>query len=197
MKKNQLALACAALFMMNTAYATMPLPSGWYVEGNVGRSQQTDKSFPGDVKNTGFGWNINAGYKFTQYVSGEVGFTHYAETRIRAPGYSTVATDQHYSYDLAGKLTLPILNSGIDIFGKAGVGRINSYTEIKNRAGVAANNYYFNTGVHSHTVPYFGSGLEFAIINNLMINAQWERAKGTNQTGDLDLYSVGLAFMFQ
>jgi hypothetical protein len=196
--KQLCVLACstAALLIMKTANAAMPLPSGWYLEGNVGRSQQSDKSFPGNVKNTGFGWNVDAGYKFTEYVSGEVGFTHYAQTRIRAPNGSTVATDQVFSYDLAGKLTLPVATTGLNIFGKAGISRINSYTEIQDPAAVNANKYYFNTGLHTHTCPYFGAGAEFGILNNLLVNTQWMRAKGTNQTGDVDLYSVGLAYIF-
>jgi hypothetical protein len=165
------------------------------VEGDVGKSVASDKRFPGNVHNTGLGLGLVAGYKFTQYVAGEVGITHYRDTQVYNPAGTRFATDQHYSYDLAGKLMVPIAQSGLDIFGKLGMGRIYSYTHLSNANAAAIYGYSVSTGVHSHNVLYLGAGAEYAVLKNLMANVQWARAKGTNQTGDLDLYSVGLAYI--
>ena len=195
-KSSVVASSLVALLAATAAHAATPYPFGWYVEGNVGKSVSSDKTYPGRVTNTGFGWNLNGGYKFNEYIAGEVGFTRYAQTYAKGPNHNTFETDNHYSYDLAGKLMLPIMHTGLDIFGKLGLGRLNSYTELTNPGVANANHYVVNTGVHSHNVVYFGGGAEFAILANLLANAQWERAKGTHQTGDQDLYSLGLAFIF-
>jgi opacity protein-like surface antigen len=195
--KLKIASVIAACFTATTAWAAMPLPWGWYIEGDLGKSVTSTKHYAGyRVQNTGFAGSIEGGYKFTQYIAGELGFTRYAQVRMKGPFSNTFATDQHYSYDLAGKLMLPIAQTGLNIFGKLGIGRINSYTTLTNPQVASANCYYVDTGVHSHNAFYLGGGAEFAILSHLLVNAQWERAKGTNLTGDLDLYSAGVSYIF-
>ncbi|MES2217582.1 MAG: outer membrane beta-barrel protein [Pseudomonadota bacterium] len=198
MKRFKLCVAAALISLCSTqmAWAAMPYPFGWYLEGDAGKSVASDKSYPGKVYNTGFGWGLAGGYKFNEYVAGEVGFTHYAQTRVKTLAGTTFATDEHYSYDLVGKVILPIAHTGLEIFGKLGVGRIYAYTSLTNPQAANANGYFINTGVHSHNALYLGGGAEYAILKNLLANVQWQRAKGTNQTGDVDLYSAGLAYIF-
>ena len=54
-------LAGIALWAISgVAAAAVVLPFGWYLEGNLGKSYSY-KIFPGNVKNTGIGWNIDGG----------------------------------------------------------------------------------------------------------------------------------------
>jgi hypothetical protein len=177
------------------AEAAVPYSFGWYLEGNVGRSASY-QILPGKVKDTGLGFNINGGYKFTKYVAVDVGFTNYAQTRIRNSAGTTVATDSHFSYDIAGKFMLPIVNTGLEVFAKAGVSRIHSYVSVKNQGAANLNGLTFNTGMHSATGAYFGLGGDYAILQNLLANVQWMRASGKRATGRADLYSAGLSYIF-
>ena len=199
MKKIKLfVLGCmtAALATLSgMAVAAEAYSFGWYLEGNLGESS-TYKIFPGKVKNTGLGWNLNGGYKFTKYVAVDVGFTHYAEARIKNSAGVTAATDSHYSYDIAGKFMLPIMHSGFEVFAKAGINRMHSYVTLVNQGAANLNGLTFNTGVHSINGAYFGAGADYAILSNLLANVQWMRASGSRTTGRGDLYSGGLSYIF-
>lgn len=178
-----------------TASAAIVVPYGWYLEANVGESNASDKTYPGNVSNTGLGESLNLGYKFTTFVAGEIGFANYANTRVKNPAGTNVAKDRHYSYDIAGKLMLPIGATGFEVFGKLGVGRINSNVTVTDASGAYAYGYSFNAGTHSANGIYLGAGADYAITPNLLVNGQWARQKGSNNTGDLDLYSLGLAYI--
>jgi hypothetical protein len=191
-------LGCASIAIgavNGVLHAAKPLPSGWYIEGNLGKSS-TYKILPGRVKDTGFGWNINGGYKFTQYVAVDVGVTHYAEARIQNSVGTNVSTDSRLSYDIAGKFMLPIASTGLEVFAKAGVGRIHSYNTLRNQSAAQLNGLTFNTGAHSATGAYFGAGADYAILTNVQTNLQWMRASGSRATGRADLYSAGLSYIF-
>ncbi len=191
-----LGVSSIALFMMShLVNAAMPVPFGWYLEGNLGKSY-TNKIFPGRVQNTGLGWNVNGGYKFTQYVAVDVGLTRYAQARVQTFQGTTVATDSHYSYDIAGKFILPLAHSGAEIFGKLGIARINSYTSLTNQGAAQAQGFVFNTGVHSSSGAYFGAGADFAVTPNILTNVQWMRVTGSRATGRADLASAGLSYIF-
>lgn len=190
------AVFSTVVLTQSAAYAAMPYTTAWYIELNPGYSVVSGVNYPGKVYNTGFGGNFNIGYKFNPYIGIDVGCTYYATVVIKAPAGEHVALNSHFSYDLAGKLMLPIGQTGLDVFGKGGIGRIRSYTHVKNEAAANANGYVFNTGTHTQTVPYFGGGAEYAILKNLVANMQWMRAQGNNTTGQLDLYSLGLSYLF-
>jgi OOP family OmpA-OmpF porin len=196
-KRIVLALAtCLAYGCAATATAAIVVPYGWYLEANVGASNASDKTYPGNVDNTGLGESLNLGYKFTPFVAGEVGYANYANSRIKTASAGThVAKDRHYSYEIAGKLMLPIGTTGAEVFGKLGVGRINSNVTVMDANAAAAAGYSFNAGTHSANGLYLGAGADYAITPNLLVNGQWARQKGSNNTGDLDLYSLGLAYI--
>lgn len=200
MKKYKILLTISALTLgwANLASAAVPVPYGWYLEGNVGVSKEQNKKYPGPgtVKNTGFGWNVNAGYKFTPFVAAEIGYTHYADALIKNSAGTQAARDKHFSYDIAAKLMLPIAASGLELFAKVGAVRMNSNVTVTNAAAAAVNGLTFNTGTHTATNIYYGGGAEYAFTPYLLANAQWVRAKGSRATGDGDLYSLGLSYLF-
>jgi opacity protein-like surface antigen len=187
-------IALAAL--SSVAIAAMPVPFGWYIEGNVGEAKPLHKYYPGTIKNTHeIGFNFNGGYKFNPFVSGEVGYTNYGATRIDNSFGNQAAKDCRIAFDIAAKLSLPIWGTGAEIFGKLGAGRL--MTDLNtNDYNATVNNLQFNTGTHSATGLYAGAGADYSITTHILVNAQWALARGNGRTGDLNLYSGGLSYIF-
>lgn len=190
---------CVTAFGFASAVFSCPsIPMGWYLEGNAGWSNPQNKNYGAgtSTSNTGFGWNANVGFKFMPYLGLEGGYTKYGDTNVNANG-TKVAKDVHFSYDLAFKGILPLSDTGAELFAKLGAARIKSHTIITNPT--AANNAGVNIPAGTNTVIgfYMGVGGEYAFFPYLLGNVQWARAKGNNKTGNLDLYSIGIAYMFQ
>src|SRR5690349_1387632 len=135
MRGKQLLGGLLAFFAVTQVSASqMSVPYGWYVEGNGGYSTLTGASYPGKVNSSGFGGNANLGYKFMPYVGVEIGYSLYAGTSIQMPGPGTmVAKAKHYSYDIAARGILPIVDSGFELFAKLGAQHIASSVSIKNQ----------------------------------------------------------------
>lgn len=187
----------AMLSLGDMAFATMSLPCGWYLEGNVGTTKVNGQTFPSMASTTTgrLGGNANLGYKFMPYFTAEIGYTYYAETTIKDQFGATAGTNRYYSYDLAFKGILPFVDSGVEAFGKAGVERITSRISLSN--SVAATNIGLTGGNSSATGVYLGAGLQYYWVPEFAVVAQWQRAQGSSATGTLDLYSIGLSFLFE
>jgi hypothetical protein len=194
-KRLALASGLTVYLAATAAFAAMPLPFGWYIEGNLGESYATSKSYPtpSTLKKNGFGGNINGGYKFNPFFAGEIGVTDYAETRINNAAGELAAKDQHYSYDITSKIMLPVGTSGVELFGKIGAARSNSDVTVYQAASL--NNLVFNNGSHYSTNFYFGAGVDYAILTHLVANLQWAQAQGSNMVGNSNLYSAGLSWI--
>lgn len=193
-----LAAASAATFCATSSVmASIAIPTSWYIEGNVGSSRISNVNYGTGLSNTssGFGWNLNGGYKFMPYFAAELGYTSYAKTKIKFNG-AGVANDTHYSYYLAAKGILPISDSGVDLFAKLGIARINDHVTISDPTTVNNNGLTVNAGSHAVTAAYFGVGADYFFLPNAAVNIQWNRAKGNKTTGNLDLYSIGLSYLF-
>lgn len=177
--------------------AAVPLPMGWYIEGNVGHAKTDNVSYADNtsLSSKGTGWNLNAGYKFNPYFAAEIGYTNYADATAKYSG-TEVAKDVHYSYDVTSKALLPIHDTGIELFAKLGVARLHSDVTVSNESFVNANGINVKSGVHSVTGYYVGIGADYTAWSNVAINTQWQRAKGNSRTGNLDLYSLGLSYLF-
>src|SRR5438105_1368509 len=168
-----------SLLGVTAAKAVLPVPSGWYLEGNYGFSKATGKSYPGvsSTKNTGTGWSVNAGYKFMPYLGLEAGYARYAPTRLQSP-LETVARDNHYSVDIAGKAMLPFGCSGFELFGKLGVAKIKSQIGVIDANGASTFGMTFNTSGQSATGVFAGIGGEYYFTPNIAANIQWNATKG-------------------
>lgn len=182
--------------LLNPIWAQTSVPYGWYVEGNVGSSRQQDSNYPvgSSSSSSGIGGNASLGYKFMTYFATEFGYTLYANTSINDSTGTKAGTDKHYSYDLAGKAILPISMGGFELFAKCGVQRLYSSISINNPT--AANNLGLGRGQHNKTGPYLGAGGEYYFSPEFAVVAQWTRAVGSSATGTMDLFSVGLSFIF-
>lgn len=174
--------------------ASSSIPDGWYLEGLVGATHLSDKSYPGSSSTSGAGGNINLGYKFMPFFSAELGYTQYADTNIKDQFGTKAGTDKHRTYDIAGKGILPISTSGFEMFAKLGVQRTTS--KISTADPTAASNISLTGTSHSDTSLYLGAGAQYYFIPELAGVLEWARAQNNSKTGTLDLYSAGLSFIF-
>ncbi len=195
--KQMALLSAIAASLSTSVFADMPVPMGWYLEANGGTTSAQDKNYGSgtNVDRSGWGWNVNAGYKFMPYFATEIGFTRYAASKVKNSFLDTqAAKDTHYSYDLTTKGILPISTSGGALFAKLGIARLNSNVSVTNQAAMTG--LSFTTGTRNSTGYYLGLGGEYSFMPNFLGVAQWARAKGNSNTGALDLYSVGVSYIF-
>ncbi len=188
-----LRLFLLGLIFSASAQAAFPPPQGWYIEGNMGYSTVSSKSYDApNVRRSGMGYNVNLGYKLTTFFSAEAGYTHYFPTRIyNGP---KLGQDTHYSYDLSAKASVPISDSSVELFGKLGIARVHSNVQITNTQ--LASGLNLNPGANNVTGLYMALGLAYYFAPSIAVNLQWARAHGNNQTGDLNLYGGGLSYNF-
>lgn len=184
-----------AMSAFTAAKAVAPLPTAWYVEANGGNSRVSNASYAtgSSMTNSGIGGNINAGYKFIPFFAAEIGYTKYADTSSKISG-NKVATASYYSYDTAAKAILPVGDTGAEVFAKLGAAYLHS--NVKSTTFATNNGIPVSTGTNNATGYYFGLGGEYYFTPSLAANLQWQRAKGNNKTGTLDLYSIGLSYLF-
>lgn len=182
-------------FVTAPAFAVMSLPYGWYLEGNVGSSSLSGKSYPGaSSSSSGIGYSGNLGYKFMPYVAVEAGYTRFAETDVKNGAGTKAGTDKHFSWDIALKGIAPVYDSGFEAFAKLGIQRISSDASISNSAAASA--IGFTSSGHSKTGLYMGIGAQYYFMPEFAVVAQWARSDGNSSTGTSDLLSAGLSFMF-
>lgn len=190
------AISLAAISSSTSSLAAISIPYGWYGEGNLGtsRSQNVNYGTGTSVNSAGFGWNADVGYKFMPYFALEVGYTSYAQSTVKLPSGATGLNVSHHSYDLAGKGILPIADSGVEFFAKVGVARASAHSSITS-AG-ASSGMSLQTGSSSSTGLYIGAGGGYSFLQNIAVNVEWNRARGNSTIGNLDLWSVGITWMF-
>lgn len=183
-------LATAILGMTASAYAVESVPFGTYVEVNLGTSSTNDLKLPATTSMTssGTGYNLIVGYKIMPFFAAEAGWTRFATANIKNSAGVVVAKDSHYSYQLAARAILPIEDSGFELFAKLGITRLVTNLTVNDNAGSLA----FNNGPHNAAGVYMGVGASYAFTPSAEGNIQWSRAKGSNLSGSLDLYSIGV-----
>lgn len=175
------------------ALAIMSVPYGWYIEANLGSTSLSNTNYPGSLSTSGLGGNANIGYKFMPYLGMEIGYSRYQNSTIKQNS-TKAATVKNYSYDIAGRGILPIAASGFELFAKLGVQRLNAHVSVNNTA--AANSLGISNTSRSTVGLYFGGGAQYYFMPELAVNVQWQRAQGNNQTGNVDLFTGGLSFIF-
>jgi hypothetical protein len=183
----------AVLLLASPTLASLSAPMGWYVEPNIGLTKISNQTPSGSVSGAGIGGNLNVGYKFMPYFTTELGYTLYANTGINSGG-ARVAKVRRYSYDLAGKGIIPFGYSGTEGFAKLGIMHLVSHTSITNSQ--AASNIGL-TGSQNNVIGlYLGAGGQYYFTPQLAGIMQWARAIGNNSTGTIDLWSIGISFIF-
>ncbi|MBV8803243.1 MAG: porin family protein [Gammaproteobacteria bacterium] len=198
MKQTRIALLLSlAMCPLVSAQAAMPLPAGWYLEGNVGEANVSNVDYASNStnNNSGIAWNANVGYKFMPFFAFEGGYSTYGNTNVES--YNTkVAKATSQTYDIAGKVMLPIQNSGFEFLAKLGIGRTRTHITESNPNYVTAHGITVNAGTNLATSVIYGLGGEYSFSPNMLVNAQWMRADGGDHTGNLDLYLIGVSYLF-
>lgn len=184
-------------FTSLSAFAVTPLPLGWYAEGNIGATNVSNTNYGSgtSIQKSGVGYNVNLGYKFMPFFGLEIGGTKYANLRIKTAG-TQIAKATNWSLDLAAKGILPVAESGFELFAKLGMARIFNNVSWTNQAYANSQGVSVNTGKHNSTGLYIGLGGEYYFTPNIAVVGQWARSKGSNTTGNLDLYSIGASYLF-
>ncbi|MBV9575283.1 MAG: porin family protein [Gammaproteobacteria bacterium] len=185
----------AAVSISMPSFAIMSVPNGWYIEGNLGSSHISSKTYPGKVSKSGFAGNANFGYKLMPYFGLEVGYSKYADISIKDNTGTKAAIDRHYTVDVAGKGILPFADSGVEVFAKLGAARVASNVKIDDANSAAALGINGNNS-HNATGLYVGLGAQYDVMPELAFVGQWQRAQGSSSTGSFDLYTLGLSFIF-
>lgn len=198
MQGNRLILAAlsgvAAMVFAANASANMSAPYGWYAEANAGSAKLSNKSYPGSSSSSGIGGNLNAGYKFMPYFAIEIGYSLYPNTSVKDSTGTKAGSDRHYSYDAVAKGILPIGASGAEAFAKLGAGRLVSSMSISNAAVATAMG--LSSSSHSATGLFMGIGMQYYFMPEMAVVGQWARAQGNSSTGNEDLLSGGVSFIF-
>ena len=157
----------------------------WYAEANIGLSRTHDKRLVaglGSVRNSGPGWNVDAGYQFTPIWGLEGGFTKYHDSHYDIQSFN-IAHTEHYSVDVAAtaQYPLPIIYR-LNALGKLGVAY--SYARMDTPIGFSAD---------ARSVSAYGAlGLDYSLTPTVDLVGQWARAWGNHLTGSTDLYSIGI-----
>lgn len=172
------------------SFAAMSMPCGWFIEGGWGSSHQHSANYPGYSSTSGSGVTANVGYKFMPFFALQANYTTYADAKIKDQFGTKAGTDSHYSYGLVGKGMVPLAATGVEAFGLLGISRINSHITVQN--GNAAANIGLVNSHHNANGLFLGVGAQYYFIPEVGIVGQWTRAQGSNSTGDLDLFSIGL-----
>jgi hypothetical protein len=186
--------AMATLALSTASYAVMSVPDGWYLEANVGSAHLSNKSYPGKSSSSGIGGSGNLGYKFMPYFAAEINYSQYPSTTIKNFSNTKAGTDKHYSYGIIGKGILPMQDTGFEFFAKLGVQRINSSLSINNYNAAAS--IGLSSSHHSTTGLAIGAGGQYYFMPEFAIVAQWMHAQGNSSTGNEDLFSGGISFIF-
>ena len=184
----------AAVLLSSSALAVNSFPMGWYVGVNGGSTSVSYVSYPGNTSTSGVGLSGDLGYKFMPYFATEFGYTYYANSVIKNSLGNKAGTVKNYSYDIAGKGIWPIMDTGFELFGKLGATRVSASTSINSQS--AANSIGLAQTSKSATGLYFGGGASYFITPEFSLNASWMRAQGNSRTGNFDLLSGGLEFIF-
>ena len=199
MKGIKLAWCVSTIVALSGAFqavnAAIPVPAGWYIEGNLGSSRVKDINYGTGTSysNSGRATNIDVGYKFIPYFAFEGGYTKYSDSRVALAG-TTIATDSRHAWDIAGKAILPFSDSGFELFVKLGLARTLSH--LVNKPNTTGAPLPTTQGQNKATGVYYGIGADYATTPQLPIILQWSRAKGDHYTGTQDLFSVGIAYIF-
>lgn len=204
-------LGGVAVFSMTTSALAleMSVPDGWYGEANGGVAHVSNAN--GETNLNGIAYNLNLGYKIMPYAAVEAGYTKYKNSKIDGTVVTlinsvpvtesaTLVEISRYSFDIAAKGILPLADSGFEAFGKLGAQHIRARAastsslnnSISTVTGLPAN---YSSSANA-TGVYLGLGLQANIMSELAIVVQWQRAQGNNDTGNVDLFSLGVTFIF-
>jgi hypothetical protein len=196
-KQLRVILSGLATFAFATStWAVCSAPYGWYLEANGGSATVTDQSNTTGVKTSSSGWGYggNAGYKFLPFLGLEIGYTSYPNVVWKQqPSDSKIGTQKYYSYDVAAKGILPLMDTGVEAFGKVGIGHLVAHLSVSDAS--AAQSVGVSGATHSATGLLWGGGLQYYFMPEFAVVGQWARVQGSNATGNESMLSGGVSLI--
>lgn len=186
--------------------------AGWYMGINGGWSKAdidedrirsgllasgfTTDTFLDDESHKGF--KVYGGYQFNRYFAVEGGYFYLGEfsyTANTTPSGSLDGTIELNGFNLDVIGIMP-LSDRFSLFGLVGAARAEADDTF---VGTGAVNVFDPNPTERGTKVKFGVGLRWAFTDNVAMRFEAERYRvgdAIGNTGDIDLYSVGLAFRF-
>jgi opacity protein-like surface antigen len=67
-------------------------------------------------------------------------------------------------------------------------------TDLTVNSSVPLQGLSFNSGTHNTTGLFVGAGVDYTITPHILMNVQWQQARGNSSTGNLNLFSGGLSY---
>lgn len=185
----------AALIGAAIAFPVAAQAEGFFVGGNVGRSEQKlSIDGMGSIKDTGTGFKLNGGYKFNANYGMEVAYVKLGKAEVRAQGYFAYSEPQTVFVAATG--TLP-LNNEFSLFGKVGIAQ----NHVKATTGYNGLRYSSSSsGTENRTTAVFGIGAGYQLNKNVSFVAEYENfgkiAKDEPVSLKADMLSVGVRYSF-
>ena len=179
-------VALAFGFASMSAFAVSAKESGIYLEGNVGYAKVKESvTNASKDNNTGFGWNVNAGYKFMPYFAAEVGFLGYPNEN-----FGEAKGSQNYAIDVAAKGILPFSDSGFSLFGKLGSAWVHHRIEPKSGYTLT------NSGTYKKFTALVGVGAAYAFTENFEVLLQGSATTKNGNVPSMWLGTLGVSYLF-
>jgi OOP family OmpA-OmpF porin len=211
---GQLGLAMLAATTGSLAVAQAP-DSGWYLGGNVGRSEARidDSRITSGLRGQGLisstiedrdrdvGYKLFGGYQLNRNLAVEAGFFDlgefgYTATTVPPGSLTGDMRVRGLNLDLVG--ILPFGGSGFSLLGRVGA----NYASVKDNfsaSGAARVPYSTNTPSKRETNPKVGIGVMYNFTDSLGMRLEAERFKINDAVGNrgrIKLYSIGLVYRF-
>jgi OOP family OmpA-OmpF porin len=180
----------AALIGAAIAFPVAAQAEGYFVGGNVGRSEQKLDAPGFSLKDNGTGFKLNGGYQFTANYGVEVAYVNFGKAEIKNDGGYIKSEPQTVFVAATG--TLP-LNNEFSLFGKVGIAQ--NHVKVTARApGVNSSDS------ENRTTAVFGIGAAYQLNKNVSFVAEYENfgkiAKDEPVSLKADMLSVGVRYSF-
>lgn len=188
MKKSVKVLASVlgAITLIGSAQAATP---GAYAGLNLGASQ-----LDGQSDTRGFAGGVFGGYNFNKFIGLEGGFNHYATYENSASNAiaSATATLQYDTFNLVGKVYLPISDSGFNLYALGGIAIVNQDIDVEL-------NTVFGSASDSNNItrvrPMYGLGASYDIPSTkFTAKLEASRVQSSNEIARGDMLTFGLAY---
>ncbi len=156
----------------------------WYAGVNFGQSRY--RSVDEASANTRTeGWKVYGGYQFNKYLAVEGGYVNLNDMTGRTGAVVTnIDTD---AWTLGAVVSYPITKK-FSVMGKLGAAYMLADVNVKNGAALTV-----RSGDDKYE-PNYGVGVNYALLDNLSVRAEWERFD--RKEYDIDLMSAGLVMKF-
>lgn len=197
---------------------------GWYAGLGIGQSKaanwdqadfnaqlaSTGKALNGgSVDQRSMGVQAYAGYQFNKYFALEGGFADFNDvkaivnyTNLPAPRGTSYFKAENDAWLLGAVGTLPLTDK-VSLFAKLGASNWSSKQQVTSTNLNSNPQLITNPGFpqgHSMTRgtdPYYGLGASYALLDNLVLRAEWERFKfDAPHIDHIDLMTAGIQIKF-